>query len=122
MSAPFQFELHQVRSDAARRPSLRTRSSISRFIRSTSLEVVSPLFGSTVRPNFRSTTSPIFSSTLRSRRSGSASSRFLFGAGFCRHPFVVSNTWRPDVGFAVAEASEQKRSPSRDCVIRKGDC
>src|SRR5215208_8390748 len=50
---------------------------MSFFMRSISLEVVSPLLGSTVRPSLRSTTLPIPSSTRRRRRSGKASSRLL---------------------------------------------
>src|SRR5262245_33660960 len=53
---------------------------MSRFIRSMSLEVVSPLRGSTVRPNLRSTTLHIPSSTRRRMRSGSASSRRFFSS------------------------------------------
>src|SRR6185369_5189840 len=61
-------------------PSSRTRSSIKRFMRSISFDVVRPLRGSTVRPKRRSTTSPMPSSTRRRSRSGKASSR-RFRAG-----------------------------------------
>src|ERR1041385_439414 len=51
-------------------------------MRSMSLEVVSPVRGSTVRPRRRSTALPMPSSTRRSRRSGKASSRFFFASSF----------------------------------------